>query len=98
MPEEFKNAAIFLDRPIYYMIILRFQKVPFSKCFLSIQRQKNNVFKFILFEEFFGKGLLSCWISLDSMSNLRNKTVFSTFSGVHWILPCFGQVFSYAVH
>ena len=55
MPEEFKNAAIFLDWPIYYMIIVRFQKVPFSKCFLSIQRQKTSVFKFILFEEFLVK-------------------------------------------
>ena len=62
----------------------------FSKCYPSTRKRKAGVFKFLRFEERFRKAPFSWRISVDGMSNRRNKASFSNSSDLVWTLPnCF---------
>ena len=69
-----------------HMVIVAssFSKSPVLKCFLSAQKRKTAVFKFLRFEERFRKAPFSWRISVDGRPNCRNKAVFSNFSGEVW--------------
>ena len=63
----------------------RFRTSQLSKCFPSTLKRKTGVFKFLQFEERFGKAAFSWRISVDYRPHRRNKAVLSNVSGIVWV-------------
>ena len=66
----------------HMIIVIRFRKAPFSKCFPSTHKTKRWRLKFLWFEERFRKAPFSRRISVDGRLNRRKKGCVFDFSGV----------------
>ena len=92
-PEKFKNATVICQFGLVFVVFVKIivsiscPKAPFLKCFPSTQKRKACVFKFLRFEERFRKVPFSWRISVDGRLNHGNKTAFSNWLGVVWMLP-----------